>query len=137
MANLTPITQGMQNGAQAIQSNFSALNSAKVEATNVYERDASADNSAFIKSGGVILRRTGNVCFALVNGQAAKDIQPNTDYFIKFPNGFVPSGRYVYRPADGSTINIWPQGVSSDTKIPMNNYLVWGLTWATNDPMPS
>lgn len=137
MANLTPITQGMQQGAQAIQNNFNALNSSKADQTGVIERDVSAANSAWINNGGVILRRWGAVCMALVNGQAAQDIQANSSVFITLPSGFTPTNRYVYRPADGSTVNIRPNGITIDTKQPKGNYLVWGLMWLTNDPMPS
>lgn len=136
MANLKPITQGMQQGAQAIQDNFNALNSAKAEQSGVLIRNVSAANAAWINNGGVILYRWGALCMAKVNGQAAQDIQANSSVFVTLPSGFTPIERFIYRTPDGATVNINTNGVTIDTKQPKGNYLVWDLSWFTNDPMP-
>lgn len=57
MANLTPITQGMQQGAQAIQSNFEALSKLSQQDTGWVKMDI--QNA----TGGVDLRRIGNVVY--------------------------------------------------------------------------
>lgn len=135
MATLTKIFTGMEKGPEAIQGNFDALNRGKVDNVNVLEKQIT--NNGWVINGGIILRRSGKVCTVFFNGQAGKDINRNSDVFLQFPAGFTPTNRYVYRTQDGKTININPSGVTTDTKFPANDYLVFEFWYLTNDDMPS
>lgn len=59
MANLTPITQGMQQGAQAIQNNFESINNSLSGITE-YKKSVSIPSSDTVRDGTATFYRKGN-----------------------------------------------------------------------------
>lgn len=91
MANLTPITQGMQQGAQAIQSNFEALSKLSQQDTGWVKM--AVQNA----TGGVDLRRIGNVVYGRGIFQPTIDSSlANGHLLFNIPASMQPDAGYSF-----------------------------------------
>lgn len=133
MANLTPITQGMQNGAQAINENFNTI----LKSNAPYVRISIDTTDPWISDGSLIFERSGNVVVVTGSFKLKQAWYTGTTMHV-MPSGLTPTSTPRFAILGTNSMGyINGSKMTSLNDIAAGTWVTICFSYITNDDFPS